>query len=115
MPFDATKSEPTLENLSALLRDRSQWPEGFEWNYIALENCAIGLADRVWPAIVTDRRAKIGITADLAQTFGCTPNEARMIMAYAGHFNNFIPANEVTPEMVADAIDRIIEQREKRE
>ncbi len=42
-------SEPTLENLSYLLRHKSLWPEGFVWNYSFPDTCAMELAkERYW-------------------------------------------------------------------
>jgi hypothetical protein len=54
MPFDGKSfvpdlTVPSLENLAFMLRHRETWPADFEWNYVYLETCAIGLADRMWP------------------------------------------------------------------
>ena len=40
--------EPNLENAIGLLRDQSQWPEGFQWDYSRSCKCAMGLFHAKW-------------------------------------------------------------------
>jgi len=40
--------EPNLDNAIGLLRDQSQWPEGFQWDYSRSCRCAMGLFRAKW-------------------------------------------------------------------
>lgn len=40
--------EFSAQNLCRVLRDRSLWPEGFEWDYTLIGSCAIGLAAKAF-------------------------------------------------------------------
>ncbi len=42
-------SRPSAKGLAYLLRHKELWPEGFSWDYIDPDRCAIGLARRYWP------------------------------------------------------------------
>src|ERR1700688_4675131 len=39
---------PSLENLSYILRHREWWPDGFRWNFLYENCCAIELCKQLW-------------------------------------------------------------------
>ena len=43
--------DPSLKNLSYILRHREWWPDGFEWDYRYCASCAIGLCEKLWGII----------------------------------------------------------------
>lgn len=93
MPFDNTtdtKLKPTLANLSYLLRHKELWPKSFKtWDYSGGPTCAIGLCEAYWgSASILERRADI--------TFGVSTDDHPCM-------------EEVTPEDVADHIDRTLD------
>lgn len=49
--FAPDLSKPSLTGLSYLLRHRELWPEGFNFYFMRCEDCAIGLAHRVWRGV----------------------------------------------------------------
>lgn len=99
---------PSLENLSYILRHREWWPEGFEWGFAECRTCAIGLCQELWghnpnrffpevdpfdhqlnPSyrhIFCDSRGKGGILSWIIKP----------------------EMSDVTPEQVADQIDRYL-------
>jgi len=97
MPFDGRGFDvgpPSLRTLADVLRDRSRWPAGFQWDYGSARTCAFGLAALLWPEHVRT----IG---DLAEKLGLS-----MHVTFRLFFGNHgIPASDVTPHHVADAID----------
>jgi hypothetical protein len=40
--------KPSLENLSYALRHPETWPKDFVWDYGECNDCAMGLAHRLW-------------------------------------------------------------------
>jgi hypothetical protein len=69
MPFDVagfkeaeTKSKISISDAAALLRDRSQWPEGFVWDYRHIYGCAIGLITRKYGCHAGNLQEMLGIT-----------------------------------------------------
>jgi len=79
--------------LVSLLRDRSRWPAGFEWNFHSRCQCAIGLSEEVG---IIDTHSGFA-----TEQFGVNyhPHDIFAQGAY-----NPIPDSEVTPEMVADRL-----------
>ena len=61
-------SEPSLRAGIDLLRDSSQWPEGFTWNYANSCRCAMGLFRDTWDQagmpVSTRTSALLGIDED---------------------------------------------------
>jgi hypothetical protein len=95
MPFDGTTPDltvPSLANLSYILRHPETWPENFKWDYRRFDSCAVGLASRRW-----------------GFGWACRGMIPVSIASGVGDFafDNSMRAAQVTPEMVADAIDRL--------
>ena len=61
-------SEPSLRAGIDLLRDSTQWPEGFTWNYANSCRCAMGLFRDTWDQagmpVSTRTSALLGIEED---------------------------------------------------
>jgi len=100
-----------LRELSRLLRDRSRWPENFEWDYSRCTNCAIALwqitrgleqepfvPGEIWVVGIQDVLLDLGVRRDFStlwhrQVRLCDPLARR---------------REVTPDDVADAVDALL-------
>jgi hypothetical protein len=99
----------TLRTLSNVLRDRSQWPAGFEWDYNRMDRCAMGLANELWNI---DPSCKLN-SGSMAILFGMPEDTASHIfcgLADYGVFDDPAEAERaVTPEQVASAIDAYLE------
>jgi hypothetical protein len=123
---DANK--PTLETLSYALRHPETWPEGFIWNYQQCDHCAMGLARALWNSIPA-AKVETG-TSIMARTFALPYEKADCIFMARGRGNNWAPSktvvegyfwnrkyryvvdyDRVTPEMVADQIDKYIAEQ----
>lgn len=85
---------PSLENLSYILRHRELWPDGFEWNFRFYSKCGGGLAERLWD--VTPRQLGMGWLERCKTIWG---------------FGYHLPLRLVTPDMVADRIDKYLRCR----
>lgn len=104
-------SKPSLEALSHILRHTELWPVGFEWDYSECEKCAMGLAGKLWRMFVPINPNAAVLCA--AEFFGITGKVSHEIF---GGYGEWIPYVEgcqilrdldiVTPEMVADQIDK---------
>ena len=91
-----------LQDLSALLRNESQWPEGFAWDYSDTSTCALGLA---YASGILDETHKA--TTNPTEVFGLPWREFEAI--FFGHpcsDYDVETVDDITPEMVADEIDR---------
>ena len=132
-PIDLSK--PSLEGLAMLLRTEELWPKGYQWSFLDVaealhervegisinqpgayqrcgtHGCAIGLAYEMWPEIQT-RHQYMGESIDnIAEATGISSMDAHCLFwetdtYYPGHVHE-----EVTPVMVADAIDRYLAER----
>lgn len=63
MPFDR-QTELTLARLAVVLRDRSIWPKGFEWDYGECVSCAMGLVYQLKTGSRLPLRDRAGIHAE---------------------------------------------------
>lgn len=115
--------KPSLENLSYCLRHPETWPEGFIWNYNHCDHCAMGLAHSLWKSIpAVDRKTGASI---MARSFAIPfETSSSIFMGTAGQFAaDWIPIKTerkwfqvsqssdgaaVSPEMVADQIDKYL-------
>lgn len=104
--------KPSLENLSYALRHPETWPKGFVWDFGKCDSCAMGLAHELWsqsiPAV-----GRSDVASVMAREFALPYEEAAYIfLRQTGktRFLGVIPTtpemDEITPEMVADQIDR---------
>lgn len=91
---------PTLTGLSALLRDQSQWPEGFEWNYCRWSQCAIGLAHAYWKDGDLDPPL---LEAQACKVFGMKPSA--FLQVFGGGTISDLPVD------IADRIDAYLANR----
>lgn len=115
MPFDPSPpdlSMPSIEGLAWVLRHREAWPKRHNWDFsITLRprytqcwrecgtaGCALGIAKRLWGIEASDYAA--------ANLFGISTKAADAIF-YGGAYG-VATTKDVTPEMVADMIDRKI-------
>ncbi len=121
---------PSLHALSYALRHPDTWPKGFVWDYSKCTQCAMGLAHALWNA-VPPTTPSTGASV-MAREFAMPYVDARSIFLGSGvkawgwipkqvqtegrlwWKKEFLQANhdDVTPEMVADQIDRYLETAE---
>ena len=118
MPFDSLPldeaaaafarfhDEPTLRGLSYALRHRETWPIGFAWQYEDCTSCAMGLAvDLIQPVPRPRYVYDHGMFVRAQFCLGWTAYEAIFESLNETHA---IHRRQVTPEHVADAIDRYL-------
>lgn len=116
--------KPSLENLSYALRHPETWPDGFEWDYRNCNSCAMGLASNLWKSIPEPSNKREKGSSRMARSFSLpyevaasiffgskdwTPirNETKGMLWWKKH-RQFLNIAAVTPEMVADQIDKYI-------
>jgi len=105
--------KPSLENLSYALRHPETWPKGFSWYFGHCNQCAMGLAHRLWSgpihSFVSGREAVSVMAREFAMPYEAAES---IFMKQTGkrRFFGFVPRtyNGITPEMVADQIDAYI-------
>lgn len=105
MPFDGpipTTDKPSLAALSYVLRHREMWPEGFVWDYGSCTRCAMGLSTVLWRTMGTP------CTEIMVRSFKMNRDDAQHIFLFL-HKND---VSEITPQHVADAIDRLLAETE---
>jgi hypothetical protein len=93
--FDSPARSPVEQLIEAL---RSPLPEGFKWDFRSLPRCAAGLAYRlrldIWKGVGASPYG-------FDHPFGATERDG-VIPLYG------VPARDVTPAMVADALERLV-------
>ena len=106
--------KPTLSGLSYLLRHEDLWPPGFEWNFRYGDQCAMGLASRVWPAYYP---ADEKLSVCTMRAFNLT--RLRLMTIFISKAGKglrsdglFSRMSSVKPEQVADHIDRYISKQD---
>lgn len=113
----ANLDKPSLHALSYALRHPDTWPEGFIWDYHDCRHCAMGLAHCLWRSIPAPKFST-GASV-MARSFGLPYAEAKEIFMGEGAW---VPKQRVgflwlgtepnhdavTPEMVADQIDKYL-------
>ena len=120
MPFDGneTKTEQALRR--AILADtlRGELPQGQTWDFSEVRRktscgfvgCAIATANALWPDDIILPRTVGSISenleVNLADFFGMYPREVSLVFfSYSYHGGSDM--KDVTPAMVADALDKI--------
>lgn len=113
---------PSLHVLSYALRHPDTWPQGFVWDFDDCMQCGMGLAHLLWAnsqigdtAIGDDTEYKEWISI-MARQFSMPYGKAHEIFfggayrepRYFGLSSTEIPRDRVTPEMVADQIDKYL-------
>lgn len=106
-----TLDQPSLKNLSYILRHKELWPEGFEWSYEKCPTCAMGLAAALWGVI--DTKA-VPVTPQMATYFDIPAKIADRVFGGKNIESVFgvYWYHQITPEMVADKIDEYLAGRE---
>lgn len=124
MPFDDSEflktvpdlSAPSLEGLSFLLRHRDRWPEDHRWAFqygLLMKDsetvgCALGIAQLIWGLPICAMKSH-----HVAALFGMEDEDFGRIFHSEGRSYGYAPLQpaDVTPEQVADAIDRYLANR----
>lgn len=112
-------NKPSLQALSYYLRHEELWPAGFIWRYNSCNSCAMGLAAALWT--LTMSRSELEVSHSykfMSDNFNITNSTVDNIFLGKGNwmpmyedypsFGNFYA---VTPEMVADQIDKYLASR----
>jgi hypothetical protein len=123
----ADLDKPSLHTLSYALRHPDTWPNGFVWNFQDCKSCAMGLAHELWFASenrptgkTPDSYHRAAVSA-VARRFALPYAEAQRIFLRSdwavksrmfGLVKEKIPMSAITPEMVADEIDRYLARAE---
>ena len=123
----ADLDKPSLHGLSYALRHPDTWPNGFVWNYKRCQSCAIGLAHQLWNSIPSTGDPRTGATI-MARSFAMPYGASENIFLGKGPWcprktwtkiEGFLwwkkrvqrsqdDFDAVTPEMVADQIDKYL-------
>ena len=107
MPFDGVDTKPAQPDaayLSRVLRDRSMWPDGFEWCFSDSSSCALGIARSIWPNRIGGGSISVGTA------FGLSATAVHSVFYVRGDKPVDL-ARDITPLHVADALDRAIAAR----
>ena len=115
-------NKPSLHALSYVLRHPDTWPKGFVWDFSECEQCAMGLASVLWTDIVRSDSLRTALSS-VAREFAMPYEEAKKIF----HGGAWTPVKQepwrffwlrthwdfdkVTPDMVADQIDKYLAER----
>ena len=106
MPFDnAGKPVITIQDVSALLRDRSRWPQDFVWNYRNCATCAMGLIEEYFGVSIPYASHRKTYEA-VAAVVDISPENANRVFIHAGGATQDM--GTILPEDVADVIDKIV-------
>jgi hypothetical protein len=114
----ADLDKPSLHGLSYVLRHPETWPRGFKWDYQFCDTCAMGLAHHLWSDFVDEANV-----SEMARAFALPYSESNNIFQTN---DDWAPSRRVgflwlrkaadwsaiTPEMVADEIDRYLARAE---
>jgi len=115
--------KPSLHALSYALRHPDTWPAGFVWDFSNCTTCAMGLAHQLWNQIPNGGGAKASVSG-AARSFALPYAEAKAIFLGSAEWMPFktmkagwlrtktvCDMDAVTPEMVADQIDKYLAER----
>jgi hypothetical protein len=86
------------------------WPENFSWNYSNANNCAIGLARQTWPQINSSFKFEKNNFRLMMKVFSIHSYWSTVGIFAKSHVKEGISSTNVTPEMVANAIDKYQQQ-----
>jgi hypothetical protein len=98
--------KPSLHALSYALRHSDTWPEDFAWHYCNCDTCAMGLAHQLWKQQVPSVNVGDGPSV-MARVFAM-PYEAAGNIFLSASWATETPGHQITPEMVADQIDKYL-------
>lgn len=116
-------SKPHLHALSYVLRHPDTWPEGFVWDYNDCLNCAMGLAHELWGLMKDTNVPPNAWLSQAARVFALPYGDAERLFideysmtksGIAGWLGarRTVRRDAITPEMVADAIDKYMDARQ---
>ena len=102
-----TPAKLSASYVSALLRDRSRWPADFTWDYNDTAHCAIGLLYQL--GLI---EADITESCQLAFKLDMSLTDVNNIFLQAHWEHNIgpCPAGLITPENIADMIDKTLQR-----
>lgn len=114
MPLDGTLTTPALNRARLIAALRAPMPEGHRWDFCEVSGeeeygtygCAFSIIDRLWPG-ATDVNAD-GVPVH--EFIGLTREQCHAIFGVMSYqFDRFykFPKRDVTPAMVADALEAI--------
>lgn len=92
-------TQPTLENLAYILRNKKRWPKGYVFSYEDADTCAMGLAHRMWGE-KSDRRGSK--TSGMSRLFLISQHEADNLFIFGG----------LTPAAIARSITAFVKRKE---
>lgn len=93
-------SHQKIWQLINLLRNRADWPPGFEWNYDCPARCAMAFLNTLWKFDT--------VRPSLAAKFlGMSPEKGDMIFWNLNE-THCVHRSAVTPEQVADALEEYL-------
>lgn len=114
--------KPALHNLAYVLRHPELWPKDFTWHFDKCTKCAMGLAHELWFKNEKWNFDREHVPSYMARAFAMPLGEAQEIFMQNMWSKNkilglSIPFTEkdfsdITPEMVADEIERYIARAE---
>jgi hypothetical protein len=104
MPYDGASltGRQKLAKLPGILRDRSQWPEGFVWDYNKRMQCAMGLAYELCLLGMA-----LPYIAEVAEAFCMNRELANRVFVFLARELGK-DRKDITPEDVACAIEAYI-------
>lgn len=115
---------PSLDGLAYALRHPETWPKGFVWDFNECSRCAMGLAHALWGDAPVNGNNDAWTSAS-ARLLAVPYEEADRIFYWEGYQqvrpkkflgikigSVVVDADNVTPGMVADAIDTYIARAE---
>lgn len=104
--------QPSLEKLSYILRHPETWPKDFEWYFPRCSQCAMGLARKIWKDNHDTMEDMFALSIrDIHKLFVAGPK--RFWIIPSALFGN--EYKSVTPEMIADRIDKYVAKRHRKE
>lgn len=95
--------------LVSLLRDKSRWPRGFEWDYECVTNCACALAYR--SGLADGNNPFVTHSETMADTFGISRSKALSIffnwrLILTSNLPGFF--KPISPEWVANRLEKTL-------
>lgn len=115
MPFDGKEVQfetPALRRARLIEALRGEMSNEFVWDFTTImgpcgtSGCALGLACKLWPDSF-DTLSDPWAEPEQGEFFGISEDAARRIFYDEGEFYGVDALEDVTPAMVADALEKI--------
>ena len=97
------ETTPSLRALVFALRHKETWPEGFVWDYAHCDNCAMGLAWKMWPQHISQPGVSEVSNAISANHI----DAATVFLGPANMRDRLRVKTPVTPEHIADQLESL--------